>query len=106
MQVALASGQGPYIKAVREAQTKIIYEIPNVKCIDGKGLSLEPDNLHLTTSAQLQLGVMFADTFLQSLPLPASQTSVAASRRLQNNFFFLYTIFQKIQSFLDKSTIL
>lgn len=103
IQVALASGQGPYIETVREAQLGLgLHQLPNVKCIDGKGLSLEPDNLHLTTPAQLQLGVMFADTFLQSLPLPAqrSSSSAAASRRL-NNFFFLHTVFQKIRSFLD-----
>ncbi|KAL3505122.1 hypothetical protein ACH5RR_034963 [Cinchona calisaya] len=66
IQVALASGQGPYIDVVRKAQLSV--DLPNVKTVDAYGLPLEPDSLHLSTSAQAQLGQMLADTFLQSAP--------------------------------------
>ncbi|CAL5411850.1 unnamed protein product [Camellia sinensis] len=45
IQVALASGQGPYIEKVREAQLGI--HLAHVKCVDARGLQLEPDHLHL-----------------------------------------------------------
>ncbi|XP_078153448.1 putative carbohydrate esterase At4g34215 isoform X3 [Carex rostrata] len=54
IQVALASGEGPYLKIVREAQKGIT--LPNVKYVDAIGLKLEGDHLHLTTHAQVQLG--------------------------------------------------
>lgn len=40
-------------------------ELPNVVCVDAKGLELEDDRLHLTAKAQVQLGQMLADTSLQ-----------------------------------------
>ncbi|XP_052188557.1 probable carbohydrate esterase At4g34215 [Diospyros lotus] len=61
--VALASGQGPYIEKVREAQLGT--HLPNVKCVDAKGLQLVPDHLHLSTAGQVRLGEMLADAFLQ-----------------------------------------
>ncbi|KAL5847333.1 hypothetical protein ACOSQ3_010857 [Xanthoceras sorbifolium] len=64
--VALASGQGPYIDIVRKAQ--LDYDLLNVRSVDAKGLPLEPDWLHLTTPAQVRLGEMMADAFLQSIP--------------------------------------
>ncbi|KAK8643077.1 hypothetical protein V6N13_012393 [Hibiscus sabdariffa] len=67
-QVDLASGQGPYMEEVREAQLKI--GVPNVKNVDAKGLPLEADGLHLTTPAQVRLGEMLADAFLQFKPSP------------------------------------
>lgn len=60
-QVALASGDG-YIEVIREAQKAI--DLPNVVCVDAKGLELKEDNLHLTTAAQVQLGHMLADAYL------------------------------------------
>ncbi|CAI9115850.1 OLC1v1016854C2 [Oldenlandia corymbosa var. corymbosa] len=70
IQVALASGTGPYVGTVRKAQFKV--DLPNVKTVDAAGLRLQPDHLHLSTSSQVQLGEMLADTFLQSIPaLPA-----------------------------------
>ncbi|KAM4075568.1 hypothetical protein ACB094_10G179600 [Castanea mollissima] len=66
IQVALASGSRPFIEIVREAQMGI--DLMNLRTIDAKGLPLEPDNLHLTTAAQVQLGKTFADTFLKFLP--------------------------------------
>ncbi|XP_059637570.1 probable carbohydrate esterase At4g34215 isoform X2 [Cornus florida] len=69
-QVALASGQGPYTEIVREAQLRVSAELQNVKCVDAKGLPLEPDGLHLSMPAQVRLGEMLADAFLQSIPSP------------------------------------
>ncbi|ESQ45190.1 hypothetical protein EUTSA_v10010602mg [Eutrema salsugineum] len=62
IQVALATGAGPYLDAVRKAQLKT--ELENVHCVDAMGLSLEPDRLHLTTSSQVRLGQMMADAFI------------------------------------------
>ncbi|XVE70143.1 hypothetical protein DITRI_Ditri10aG0048000 [Diplodiscus trichospermus] len=67
-QVALASGEGPYTAEVREAQLKI--GLQNVKCVDARGLPLEPDELHLTTPAQVKLGEMLGDAFLRFRPSP------------------------------------
>ncbi|KAL3514442.1 hypothetical protein ACH5RR_027159 [Cinchona calisaya] len=52
-QVALASGEGPYIEIVREAQLGI--ELPDVRCVDAKGLLLQPDGLHLSAQAEASL---------------------------------------------------
>ncbi|KAL6013337.1 hypothetical protein ACLOJK_003830 [Asimina triloba] len=68
IQVALASGEGPYIETVREAQMSIA--LPNVVWVDAKGLPLNEDNLHLTTGAQAQLGRMLARAFLTHFPIP------------------------------------
>ncbi|CAN6897595.1 unnamed protein product [Brassica oleracea var. botrytis] len=62
IQVALATGAGPYLDAVRKAQLETGLE--NVHCVDAKGLPLEPDGLHLTTSSQVRLGQMMVDAFL------------------------------------------
>lgn len=61
IQVALASGQGPYVEAVRRAQFGV--KLPYVTTIDAKGLQLSEDNLHLSTPGQVQLGAMFAKVF-------------------------------------------
>ncbi|KAL8490098.1 hypothetical protein ACS0TY_025357 [Phlomoides rotata] len=90
--VALASGEGPYVDIIRKAQMEI--EVPNVRIVDAMGLQLQPDELHLTTAAQVRLGPMLADAFLKiTAPLPV-QSSNAAKRF--NNFFlgsFLSSIF-------------
>ncbi|CAA7019142.1 unnamed protein product [Microthlaspi erraticum] len=62
IQVAIATGAGPHLGAVRKAQLETGLE--NVHCVDAMGLPLEPDGLHLTTSAQVRLGHMMADTFM------------------------------------------
>lgn len=64
IQVALASGEGPYIETVREAQHGI--KLPNVMTVDAKGLQLQPDGLHLSTQAQVHVGQMLAHAILQS----------------------------------------
>ncbi|KAF7137883.1 hypothetical protein RHSIM_Rhsim07G0224900 [Rhododendron simsii] len=67
IQVALASGLGPYTEKVREAQLGL--NLTNVECVDAKGLQLEPDYVHLTTQAEVQLGKMLADSFLHTEPV-------------------------------------
>lgn len=64
IQVALASGEGKFIEKVRRAQMGIT--LPNVKCVDAKGLRLKPDKLHLTTMSQVQLGIRLARAYLDS----------------------------------------
>ncbi|ONK56412.1 uncharacterized protein A4U43_C10F8340 [Asparagus officinalis] len=63
-EVALASGEGPFVDIVRKAQIGI--NLPNVLCVDAKGLQLEThQHLHLTTQAQVQLGTMLAASYLK-----------------------------------------
>lgn len=69
-QVALASGEGKYVEIVREAQLGI--KLPNVKCVDAKGLRLGPDHLHLTTMSQVHLGLTLARSFLNITPSNSS----------------------------------
>ena len=61
LQVALASGF-EYTEKVREAQKAI--DLPNVICVDAKGLALKEDNMHLTTESQVQFGQMLAEAYL------------------------------------------
>lgn len=66
VQVALASIpiNITNLDIVRKAQLNT--SLPNVKCVDAKGLDLKfGDALHLTTSSQVKLGRMLADAFLQ-----------------------------------------
>ena len=75
LQVAIVPGDNKYIEKVREAQLGM--EIPNVVCVDAKGLELEDDHLHLTTKSQVQLGHMLADAYLQHFG-PSEPNSHAA----------------------------
>ncbi|KQJ81643.1 probable carbohydrate esterase At4g34215 [Brachypodium distachyon] len=63
IQVGLASGEGNYTDIVREAQKNI--NLPNVILVDAMGLPLRDDQLHLSTEAQLQLGDMLAQAYLE-----------------------------------------
>ena len=63
-QVALASGEGKFLHTVRSAELGIT--LPNVKCVDAKGLDLKTDHLHLTTTSQHHLASLLADAFLAS----------------------------------------
>ncbi|GAV70474.1 DUF303 domain-containing protein [Cephalotus follicularis] len=94
IQVTLASGQGPYINIVREAQLGI--DLLDVHCVEAKGLPLEPDGLHLTTQAQVRLGGLLADAFMESMPSPmgVSRTSIAAHRGFSNfvPYFFIASL--------------
>ncbi|KAL9255828.1 putative carbohydrate esterase [Drosera capensis] len=72
IQVAIASGDKKHIDEVRKVQLGI--NLPNVVCVDAKGLPLNTDHLHLTTEAQVKLGHMLADAYLKhfAAPLPTS----------------------------------
>ncbi|KAM0825868.1 hypothetical protein ACQ4PT_069255 [Festuca glaucescens] len=63
IQVGLASGEGNYTDIVREAQQNV--NLPNVIYVDAMGLPLSDDQLHLSTEAQLQLGEMLAQAYLE-----------------------------------------
>uniref|UniRef100_A0A0D6R729 Sialate O-acetylesterase domain-containing protein n=1 Tax=Araucaria cunninghamii TaxID=56994 RepID=A0A0D6R729_ARACU len=66
IQVAINMGDPPYsklVQKVREAQLGL--NIPNVYCVDAKGLPLKEDKLHLTTEAQVQLGKLLADAYIE-----------------------------------------
>ncbi|KAI3762998.1 hypothetical protein L1987_53443 [Smallanthus sonchifolius] len=95
IQVALASGEGQYIETVREAQLGM--DLVNLRTVDAKGLSLEPDGLHLTTPSQVSLGKMLADTFLQSQPLSITSN---ASRTPPDFVTSLLVRFLKLVHFL------
>lgn len=64
IQVAIASGTEPWIDKVREAQLAI--DMPNVVCVDAKGLPLNEDRLHLSTRAQVLLGNMLAEAYINN----------------------------------------
>ncbi|KAI3991171.1 hypothetical protein MKX01_022392 [Papaver californicum] len=65
--VAIISGDKMWLEKVRESQLRI--DMPNVVCVDAKGLELKEDNLHLTTEAQVKLGNMLADAYLRNFVL-------------------------------------
>ncbi|KAI0500815.1 hypothetical protein KFK09_019032 [Dendrobium nobile] len=69
IQVAIASGEGKYIEIVRNAQKGL--KLHNVLCVDAKGLPLQPDYLHLTTQAQVTLGNMLAEAYLNHTGHPS-----------------------------------
>lgn len=56
------------IEKVREAQLGI--DLPNVVCVDAKGLPLNDDNLHLSTEAQVLLGQKLADAYIKHFLVP------------------------------------
>ncbi|KAI3980552.1 hypothetical protein MKX01_025117 [Papaver californicum] len=64
IQVAIISGDKMWLEKVRESQLGI--DMPNVVCVDAKGLELKEDNLHLTTEAQVKLGNLLADAYLKN----------------------------------------
>ncbi|XP_043711900.1 probable carbohydrate esterase At4g34215 [Telopea speciosissima] len=86
IQVVLASGMGPFIGTVREAQLGI--HLPNVMCVDAMGLPIEPDGLHLTTEAQVRLGQMLAAAYLNTMSTSLSTSlSTSNARRICYPFF-------------------
>lgn len=62
--MALASGEGQFVDVVRKGQLDI--KLPDVKCVDAKGLRLKEDHLHLTTISEVHLGINLARSFLDS----------------------------------------
>ncbi|KAI4339828.1 hypothetical protein MLD38_024728 [Melastoma candidum] len=95
-QVAIASAQGPYMDAVRKAQFDV--NTTNIQTVDAKGLPLEPDHVHLTTLAEVQLGKMLATAFLPSIPSPLPVAAGAAAV-LNSLFFSFLTILSQCMSF-------
>ncbi|KAM4069013.1 hypothetical protein ACB094_12G056900 [Castanea mollissima] len=69
IQVALASGYNPTLEEIVRA-VQLENDLPNLQTVDAKGLPLEGDRLHLSTPAQVQLGKMLADAFLNNFPKP------------------------------------
>ncbi|KAL8528860.1 hypothetical protein ACS0TY_006358 [Phlomoides rotata] len=65
VEVALASGSSNYIGIVRNAQLET--GLSNVRCVDANGMERGPDGVHLTTAAEVQVGTMLADAFLQMI---------------------------------------
>lgn len=63
VQVEVESGDGQYVKEVRECQKGV--NLPNLKTVDAMGLPFNADKLHLNTEAQIKVGHMLADAFLQ-----------------------------------------
>ncbi|KAL0325509.1 UNVERIFIED_CONTAM: hypothetical protein Sradi_5120200 [Sesamum radiatum] len=59
--------QGRAICRCRKAQLEI--DLPNVKCVDAKGLQLQPDGLHLSTAAQVTVGRMMQTPSSRLWPL-------------------------------------
>ncbi|KAK7351617.1 hypothetical protein VNO77_11198 [Canavalia gladiata] len=95
IQVALASGSGPYIDIVRQAQLGI--DLLNLRTVDAQGLPLQPDGLHLSTPAQVDLGRKMANAFLQFVPTSplnhnVSPISDGATTRLHNCAFYVYML--------------
>uniref|UniRef100_A0ACD5U387 Uncharacterized protein n=1 Tax=Avena sativa TaxID=4498 RepID=A0ACD5U387_AVESA len=62
IQVGLASGLGQYTEVVREAQKTL--KLRNVRFVDAMGLPFQDGHLHLNTQAQVQLGHMLAQSYL------------------------------------------
>ncbi|RDX80461.1 putative carbohydrate esterase, partial [Mucuna pruriens] len=94
IQVALASGSGPYIEIVRQAQLGI--DLLNLRTVDAHGLPLQPDGLHLSTPAQVHLGQMMANAFLQFVPSSNINHNVSPIRdeaiRFYNCSFYVYAL--------------
>ena len=67
--MALASGYDSTLEEIVRA-VQLENDLPNLQTVDAKGLPLERDRLHLSTPAQVQLGKMLADAFLDNFPKP------------------------------------
>ena len=83
--MALASGYNSALEEIVRA-VQLENDLPNLQTADAKGLPLEGDNLHLSTPAQVQLGKMLADAFLNNLPKPIQWPQLSSSA----TFFFFF----------------
>nr|GMD80863.1 probable carbohydrate esterase At4g34215 [Ipomoea batatas] len=80
IQVALPSATyGSYVKDIRKFQLEL--KLPMLSTVDANGLQLQNDSVHLTSTAQVQLGIAMANAFLQiSHTTPTdSETTASAS---------------------------
>ncbi|XP_044475162.1 probable carbohydrate esterase At4g34215 [Mangifera indica] len=102
IQVALASGEGTFVDIVREAQ--LGSDLPNVECVDAKGLPLEPDGLHLSTPSQVRLGEMLADAFPESILSPTKASGITGNAPTMFASYISY--FLLIQLLISLSIIL
>ncbi|TVU13376.1 hypothetical protein EJB05_40428 [Eragrostis curvula] len=68
IQVALASGNKRNIEKVRSAQFSV--NLLNVVTVDAMGLPLNEDHLHLSTGAQVKLGEMLAEAYINKFLEP------------------------------------
>lgn len=64
--VEVESGDGEFVKEVRECQLGV--NLPNLKKIDAMGLPFNADKLHLNLEAEIKVGHMLADAFLHFPP--------------------------------------
>ncbi|KAI3758862.1 hypothetical protein L6452_06434 [Arctium lappa] len=104
IQVALASGAGPYVERVREAQLGTW--LVNLRTVDAKGLGLEPDGLHLTTPSQVTLGKMLAQAFPQGLHSPiTSKASTSSSTNFATPFINYLYVFFFIKILLERKVL-
>jgi hypothetical protein len=55
----------PYAEAVRAAQARLPKDLANTAAVSTDGLDKKPDNLHYSTSGQIELGRRFAAAYLQ-----------------------------------------
>lgn len=101
-QVALASGEGTFVDIVREAQ--LGSDLPNVECVDAKGLPLEPDGLHLSTPSQVRLGEMLANAFPESILSPTKASAITSNAPTMFASYISY--FLLIQLLISLSIIL
>lgn len=99
IQVALASGGGPYVDIVRRAQLGA--KLVNMQCVDAKGLPLEPDGLHLTTPAQVRIGETMAAAFRQTqsslpttttTPIHTISSSPTFNFKFSSNYYYFLII--------------
>ncbi|XP_060199396.1 probable carbohydrate esterase At4g34215 [Lycium barbarum] len=86
---------GKFVHVVRQAQMDI--ELPNVIKVDANGLPVGSDGIHLTTQAQVQLGNMMAQAFLnakfQSVTFNSKQDiSYDVASSTYPLFFFLFRL--------------
>ena len=88
--MALASGAGPFIGRVREAQLGM-WQV-NLWTVDAKGLELEPDRLHLTTPSQVKLGEMLAQAFPQAQHLPVTSKASRTTKDFVTQFSIIYSL--------------
>ncbi|KAJ9560174.1 hypothetical protein OSB04_005334 [Centaurea solstitialis] len=91
-------GEGPYLEIVREAQLGM--DLVNLRTIDAKGLSLEPDGLHLTTPSQVSLGTMLANAFMQTHPSSIISSNSIASKIMSLNFITHFFLMLFLANFL------
>lgn len=73
IQVGITAANHPFpefLEDIRRAQMAV--NLPGVYYVDAKGLPLLEDNIHLNTHAQVQLGKMLAEVYMERVENPAT----------------------------------